>query len=167
MARLSTCKSCGKKLQPKEKYTHANKTYCANCYIGIQRESDEYKQLIDFICTNYQIERPTGFMLKQIKELRTECSYSYAAMTYTLWYCKEILGKHLNEKYGVSLIKLFYNEAYDYYNQQERLRDQMKNIEKVEEKTKVVKCQNSQLQSKKSSLINLGSLLEGGDMHQL
>lgn len=25
MARLSTCKSCGKKLQPEEKYTHAQK----------------------------------------------------------------------------------------------------------------------------------------------
>lgn len=165
MARLSTCKGCGKKLQSEEKYTHANKTYCEDCIQKIQRESDEYKQLIDFICTNYQIERPTGFMLKQIKELRTDYSYSYAAMTYTLWYCKEILGKQLIEKYGVALIKYFYNEACDYYNQQEKMREQMKNIENVEVKTKVVKRQSNQSQNKKSSLINLGNLLEGGDVH--
>lgn len=165
MARLSTCKGCGKKLQPEEKYTHANKTYCEDCFKEIQRESDEYKQLIDFICTNYQIERPTGFMLKQIKELRTECSYSYAAMTYTLWYCKEVLGKQLIEKYGVSLIRHFYNEACDYYNQQERMKEQMKKIENVQVKTKVVKRQSSQSQSQNTSLINLGNLLEGGDAH--
>ena len=165
MARLSICKSCGKKLQPEEKYTHANKTYCEDCFKKIQRDSDEYKQLIDFICTNYQIERPTGFMLKQIKELRTDYSYSYAAMTYTLWYCKDVLGKQLIEKYGVALIKHFYDEASDYYNQQERMKEQMKNIENVDVKTKVVKRQVNQLQNKKSSLINLGNLLEGGDAH--
>ena len=32
MARLSTCKGCGKKLQPEEKYTHASKTYCEECF---------------------------------------------------------------------------------------------------------------------------------------
>lgn len=165
MARLSTCKGCGKKLQPEEKYTHANKTYCEDCIQKIKRESDEYKQLIDFICTNYQVERPTGFMLKQIKELKTDYSYSYAAMTYTLWYCKEVLGKQLIEKYGVALIKHFYDEACDYYNQQEKMKEQMKTIENIEVKTKVVKRQNNQLQSKKSSLINLGNLLEGGDAY--
>lgn len=165
MARLSTCKGCGKKLQPEEKYTHANKTYCEDCIQKIQRESDEYKHLIDFICTNYQIERPTGFMLKQIKELKTDYSYSYAAMTYTLWYCKEVLGKQLIEKYGVALIKHFYDEACDYYNHQEKMKEQMKNIENIEVKTKVVKRQNNQSQSKKSSLINLSNLLEGGDAH--
>ena len=30
--RLSTCKGCGKKLQPEEKYIHASKTYCEECY---------------------------------------------------------------------------------------------------------------------------------------
>lgn len=165
MARLSTCKCCGKKLQPEEKYTHANKTYCKDCITKIQRESDEYKQLIDFICTNYQIERPTGFMLKQIKELRKDYSYSYASMTYTLWYCKDVLEKQLIEKYGIALVKHYYNEARDYYLQQENMKGRMKNIENVEIKTKIVKHQSSQTQSKKSSLINLSNLLEGGDTH--
>lgn len=93
MARLSTCKSCGKKLQPEEKYTHASKTYCKKCHEKIERESIEYKQLIEFICNNYKLDKPTGYILKQIKEFKTEYEYSYAAMTYTLWYCKEVLNK--------------------------------------------------------------------------
>lgn len=135
MARLSTCKNCGKKLQSEEKHIHASKTYCEECYQKILRESDEYKQLIEFICVNYEIERPTGFMFKQIKDMKTDFGWSYAAMTYTLWYCKEILGKQLNEKYGVALVKHFYEEASDYYTQQEQIRNQMEKLKDVEIKT--------------------------------
>ena len=165
MARLSTCKGCGKKLQPEEKYSHASKTYCKECYEKILRDSDEYKQLIEFICTNYEIERPTGFMLKRIKDMKTEYGWSYAAMTYTLWYCKEVLGKQLIEKYGVALVKHFYEEASNYYSQQEKMKEQIKKLENAEVKTKVVKRNQSTSNNANSSLINLGNLLEGGDIH--
>ena len=165
MARLSTCKNCGKKLQPEEKHIHASKTYCEECYQKILRESDEYKQLIEFICANYEIESPTGFMFNQIKDMNTEFGWSYAAMTYTLWYCKEILGKQLNEKYGVALVKHFYEEASDYYTQQEQIRNQMKKLKDVEIKTKIVKQNNKSHINKNSSLVNLENLLEGGDAH--
>lgn len=165
MARLSECKSCGKKLQPEEKYIHSSKSYCKECYQKILQESDEYKQLIEFICINYEIERPTGFMLKQIKDMRTDFGWSYAAMTYTLWYCKEILGKQLNEKYGVALVKHFYDEASDYYSQQEQIKNKMEQLKDVEIKTKVVKQNNINRINTSSSLVNLESLLEGGEKY--
>ena len=34
---------------------------------------------------------------------------------------REILGKQLNEKYGVALVKHFYEEASNYYTQQEHI----------------------------------------------
>lgn len=165
MARLSTCKSCGRKLQPEEKYIHASKAYCEECYQKILRESDEYKQLIEFICTNYEIEKPTGFMLKQIKDMKIDFGWSYAAMTYTLWYCKEILGKQLIEKYGVALVRHFYEEAREYYSQQEQIKNQMEQIKDVEMKTKVVKHNNINNVNTNASLVNLESLLKGGDAH--
>ena len=165
MARLSTCKSCGKKLQPEEKYIHASKSYCEECYQKILRESDEYKQLIEFICTNYEIERPTGFMFKQIKDMKTDFGWSYAAITYTLWYCKEILGKQLIEKYGVALVKHFYEEAREYYTQQEQIKNQIEQLKDVEMKTKVVKQNNINNVNTNASLVNLESLLKGGDAH--
>lgn len=166
MARLSTCKGCGKKLQPEEKHTHSSKTYCVDCFKKIERESTEYKQLIEFICENYGLERPTGFMLKQIKELKNEFNYSYASMTYTLWYCKEILNKGFIEKYGIALVKHYYEEAKDYYSQQERMKEQMDKIANVDVKTKVVKKRTQQNNTNQSSsLINLGNLLEGGGVH--
>jgi predicted RNA-binding Zn-ribbon protein involved in translation (DUF1610 family) len=166
MSRLATCKGCGKKLQPDEKYVHSSKAYCKDCYDSIHRDGEEYKTLIDFICTNYEIERPTGLMLKQIKEYKNEYSYSYAAMTYTLWYAKEILSKQFIERYGVALIKHYYNEAKSFYTDQEKIKNQMMQLENVEIKTKVVKRKsNSNLNNTNSSLINLENLLEDGDTH--
>lgn len=162
MARLSTCKGCGKKLQSTKKYTHNSKSYCKECYEKILRDGEEYKQLIEFICTNYEIDRPTGLMLKQIKDMKTEYGWPYSAMTYTLWYCKEILQKRLIEKYGVVLIKHHYEDAKEYYSQQEKMKEQVKNLENVEIKTKVVKRNQSVIKNNNSSLVNLNNLLEGG-----
>lgn len=165
MARLSTCKGCGKKLQPEEKYTHASKTYCKKCYEKIERESIEYKQLIEFICNNYKLDKPTGYILKQIKEFKTEYEYSYAAMTYTLWYCKEVLNKSFIEKYGISLIKYYYNDAKNYYLQQEKLKEQINKLSDIKIKTKIVKKTSMNSKKKSTSLIDLGDLLKGGDLN--
>lgn len=168
MVRLSTCKACDKKLQPSEKFIHSSKTYCENCYAKIKRESDEYKQLIDYICTNYNIKAPTGFILKQIKEMKDESLYTYGGMTYTLWYCKEVIGKELLSKYGVALIKYYYNDACDYFAQQEISKRKMEELKDVELKTKIVKInkQNRYETNNNNSLINLNNLL-GGDENKL
>ena len=165
MARLSTCKGCGKKLQPEEKYTHASKTYCKKCYEKIERESTEYKQLIEFICNNYELDKPTGYILKQIKEFKTEYEYSYAAMTYTLWYCKEVLNKSFVKKYGVALIRYYYDEAKNYYSQQEKLKEQINKLSDVKVKTKIVKRTSMNSNKKSTSLIDLDDLLKGGDLN--
>lgn len=161
MARLSTCKGCNKKLQPSEKYIHSSKTYCESCYNKIKKDSEEYKQLIEYICTNYNINAPTGFILKQIKEMKDECLYTYGGMTYTLWYCKEVMGKELLTKYGVALIKYYYSDASDYFIQQEESKRKMEELKDIELKTKIVKI-NKQNMNTNNSLINLNNLL-GGD----
>lgn len=94
--------------------------------------------------------------------MKTEYGWPYSAMTYTLWYCKEILQKRLIEKYGVVLIKHHYEDAKEYYSQQEKMKEQVKNLENVEIKTKVVKRNQSVIKNNNSSLVNLNNLLEGG-----
>lgn len=165
MARLSTCKGCGEKLQPEEKYTHGSKTYCKSCLTEIQRKANEYKELIEFICVNYGLEKPTGLILKQIHEMKNECNYSHAAMTYTLWYCKEILGKEMIPKYGVALIKHYYEEAKEYYSQQEKMKQRMSEISEAELKTKLIKQKRTGDVNKPSSLIDLNHLLGGGGVN--
>lgn len=164
MARLSSCKGCGKQLQPEEKHIHSSKTYCSICYEKVKRESDEYKQLIKYICEIYEIDRPTGLMLKQLKEYKDEYSYSYGGILYTLWYLKEILNKEFIVLYGVSLVKFCYDEAKNYYIHQEEVKKSMETNGKVGIITKIVKMKRHTTK-KNNSLIDIGTLIEGGDTH--
>lgn len=86
-------------------------------------------------------------------------------MTYTLWYCKEILGKSFDIKYGIYIIEDYYNEARDFYIQQEKQKEQADKISKLDIKTKIVNRKSVNMNKTKSStsLINLGDLIEGGD----
>ena len=97
-------------------------------------------------------------MFKQIKQLKEECSYTYGAMTYTLWYCKEILSKQLSTKYGLSLINYYYDEAKNYYTQQESNIKKMQELENIELKTRVVTI-NKKYNQNSSNLLNLNNLL--------
>lgn len=163
MGRLSICKCCGKKLKTEEKHQLSGKVYCEECFNRLHKEAEEYKALMEFICTNYGLDEPTGLILKQVKEYKNEYGYSYGAMTYTLWYCKEILNKAFIKKYGVSLIKYHYDDAKNYYSQQEKLKEQMDKLSDVKIKTKIAKSISVPSNKKSTSLINLDNLIKGGE----
>lgn len=164
MAKLSSCKGCDKLLQPEEKHIHCSKTYCSICYEKVKRESEEYKQLIKYICEIYEIDRPTGLILKQLKEYKDEFAYTYVGIIYTLWYLKEILNKEFIVLYGVSLVKFCYDEAKNYYIHQEEIKKSMEVNGKVEIITKIVKM-NKHNNTRNNSLIDIGTLIDGGDTH--
>jgi predicted adenine nucleotide alpha hydrolase (AANH) superfamily ATPase len=107
----------------------------------------------------FNIERPTGLMLKQIKEYKTELDYNYAAMTYTLWYIKEITNKQFEEKYGIALIKYTYEEARRYFEQQQDIKN---SIDNSEIKTKIIK-NNRKVTKSFNPLINLENIIKGGE----
>jgi predicted RNA-binding Zn-ribbon protein involved in translation (DUF1610 family) len=165
MAKLSTCKDCGKQLKSEEKHIHSSKTYCDKCYEKVIRDSEEYKQLIKYICDNYEIDRPTGLMLKQIKDFKTEFGYTYGGIAYTLWYIKEILNKEFIVIYGISLVKFCYEDAKNYYIHQEEIAKSMEINSKAEIKTRVVKINNVDKNTKNNSLIDISNLLKGGDTY--
>lgn len=157
MPRLSTCKECGLKIHSEEKKVHSGKSYCVNCYNEINKSSEEYKNLIEFICNIFEIDAPTGLIVKQIKDYKNTYKYTYGGITYTLWYAKEILGKTFNPIYGIALVKFNYDEAKNYYIQQENIKNQMEKNSNIEIKTKVVKI-NKHKSNKNKSLINLEDL---------
>lgn len=165
MAKLSTCKNCGKKVTKEEKMTHSNKSYCKECYDEIMHEKEEYKKLIDLICTYFKIEAPTGLILKQVKDYKEQFGYSYGGMTYTLWYIKEIENKNFTEvKYGVALIKYNYEKAKAYFEQQSKIGNSI--TEKPKENIKTVTIRPIiNKNTKDKMLFNIESLFkrESGD----
>ena len=97
-------------------------------------------------------------ILKQLKEYKEKFDYTYGGMSYCLWYITEILNKKLDVKYGVAIIKFEYENAKDYFNKQQSIRNSL-NKPLNNEVTKKV-----QIKVKKTNnnfLINLDKL--GGE----
>ena len=49
MARSIKCKRCGKTLLPEERYKYDNNSYCVDCYKKVERDANEYKELMRYI----------------------------------------------------------------------------------------------------------------------
>jgi hypothetical protein len=163
LSRKSKCKGCETLLEKEEKYIYSGKTYCKNCYDKLQKERENYNQLLETIMNYFEIQVIDGLMYKQIKEYKEQFNYNYTGMTYTLWYCKEILNKKFDRKYGIALVKYEYNNAKDYFIKQQQIQNSVMKIkEPVTRKVKI----NLEKVFKKNSrnyLIDLENLIGGAD----
>lgn len=155
MGRKAKCKKCGCEICSGERKVYSGKSYCAACYKIIKDDLNSYRVLITYICENYNISKPTGMMLKQIKEYKNELGYTYNGMGYALWYANEILNKTFDIKYGVSLIKHYYDEAADYYNQLQNIRNSVNN---VIDKTKVRNIKITKRSNNNNHLLDIDKL---------
>lgn len=161
MARLSKCKTCSKELRPDEKHVYSNKNYCKQCYDSKIKDKQEYDSLISWICEYFNTKVPNGLILKQVKEYKEAFNYTYGGMNYCLWYITYIKNVKLEIKYGIALVKFEYENAKEYFLQQENIKKSMvkpKNLEVV----KTIKLKNNTgLYGK--FLINIDELIsEGG-----
>lgn len=159
---ISTCKSCGKKIPTTEVMECSGKRYCIDCYNIKKQEGQEYKDLIKTICDYFEIEIPTGLIMKHVKEFKEQYNYTNGGMLYTLWYCKEVLNKQFDPKYGLAIIKYEYKNAENYYLQQLKIQESVQASASLEEKVREVK-----IKSKKNKriplLFNLDELIEEGE----
>lgn len=165
MARKAKCKGCSVELEAGHKKIHKGKKYCDDCYETVTKDDDkevsDYKLLIDTICKYFTIDKPTGLILKQIKEYKDTYGYFDSGIGYTLWYMKEIEGIRFDEvKYGIARVKYYYEKAEAYFMQQSMIRESMEN-HIPEENNKVVVIKNNKIQKneRKSFTLNIDDLL--------
>jgi NAD-dependent SIR2 family protein deacetylase len=158
---ISKCKNCEQEFPTSGMIIYSNKKYCKSCGEKKLQESEQYNTLIKTICIYFNIEVPTGLILKQIKQYKAEFQYEYTGMTYTLWYLKEIKRNSFEEKYGIALIKYEYENAKNYFLQQQSIQNSVNNI-KHEEKIREIKV-NSKKQNRNLYLVNIDELLEDGE----
>ena len=139
MVRMSTCKCCGAKVTGDDKKKYNNKTYCLKCYQGLVREGQEYKQLVSNICVYFSLDKPTGLILKQIKEYKEQMGFVCAGMNYCLWYITEIKGEKLDLQYGISKIKYEYENAEKYFMKSLEIQNSVKYVDNKVTKTVSIK----------------------------
>lgn len=163
MGRKSTCKGCGIQLEKKDKYTYSNKTYCKDCYDKLQIEKENYNQLLNTIMEYLEVQVVDGLIYKQIKDYKEQYKYNYTGMTYTLWYCKEILNKKFERKYGIALIKYEYNNAKDYFSRQQQIKSSVMEIKEPVTRTVKVNLEKVFKKENHNHLIDLENLIGGAD----
>jgi len=156
LARLATCKECNKKLLPEEKQTYSGRSYCNTCYTIKINEKQSYDNLLNIVLQCFNITTPSGLMLKQIKQYKEEFKYSYDGMVYSLWYCKEVKNIKFEAKYGLAILKYEYENAKDYFLQQQKIQQSVTYQEKKEN----IKTYQYR-PNKPTFLIDINTLVEG------
>ena len=162
MSRNATCKICNKIIDKnEEKFKHNNKTYCKECHEKYlnekQKENDSYKELISYICEVFNMDAPTGFILKQIKNMKDNSNYTYSGIQYTIWYYVSVLNKSIDSKYGIAFVNYNYENAKQYFSNQQQISNSIKN--KSEIKVKIISNKNINNKSNdKHLLIDLSKL---------
>lgn len=138
MARKVKCPECGMFNDKENTVHHNSKYYCKVCYENRTRESQDYKDLIDYICELYKIDAPTGWMLKQIKDFKEQFNYTYRGIKTTLHYFYELQkGNDVSDSMGIGIVPFIYEEAKKFY------------IDKKAVKDSVIGCDLEDLQSRK------------------
>ena len=146
-SRLPKCngENCNKLLQPDERYKYSGKWYCKECYEKEINKPNPYKDLISYICTEFNIEAPKSIILSQIKNLKNKNNYTYGGIQYTIWYFKYILNKQPEEKYGLAFVKYYYNDAKKYFDEQMAIENKITEMKSksVSKKKKVIKYKSN------------------------
>lgn len=167
VARKVKCPYC-KQLDEKERliYQETNKRYwheeCLKKYeeeveankTVKDRDKEERKNLIAYICELYDIEAPTGFILKQIKDFHDEpYNYRYYAMQLALEYFFVIKQNSTAKSKGIGIIPYVMDDAKEFYYNLASLQKQ--DIKKAERETVKVKKTRNNKGNRKKKLIDM------------
>lgn len=164
MARKVKCPTCGTLNDKENTISHSSKYYCKDCYDSKIKETQNYKELITYICELYQIEAPTGWILKQIKDFKEQFNYSYKGIGTTLRYFFEIKeGNDVADSMGIGIVPFVYDEAYKFYVDKKAIKDSVVNfnLEEIEANKKVITIKRNADEVnkfKEIALIDIGKL---------
>ncbi|MDK1672856.1 hypothetical protein QOK74_08220 [Staphylococcus saprophyticus] len=116
------------------------------------RDKQERKDLIDYILELFNLDKPTGMILKQIKDLHDEpYFYRYKAMQMTLEYFFEIKNNSTSNARGIGIVPYVYDEASEFYKSLARINKDETEINKQDKKVVTIKITpNTNRRSKKT-----------------
>lgn len=154
--------SCNGKYPKSELTEHTkNKRYCKCCLDKLLQEQQEREELYSLIKKLYGVSYPTGMMLKQIKQFKEECGYTYKGMSLTLTYCSTLPGIEFKSTMGIGIIPHKYEKAKADYINKKQQKEKIENINlEVKQVTiKIEKLDNTN-HLKNERLINLEGILD-------
>lgn len=164
MARKVKCPECGTYNDKENTVYHNSKYYCKICFENKQKEAQDYKNLVAYICELYQIEAPTGWMLKQIKDYKEQFNFTYRGIKTTLHYFYEIQkGNSVEDSMGIGIVPFVYDEAKRFYIEKKAVKDSLKDcdLEEIGNRKKTIHInreRKTQNKYKEMALIDIEKL---------
>lgn len=118
MSRLVKCPECGKSNNKEDTIEINKRYYCIKCGKDKQKSSNDYKNLIEYICSLYNIDSLPPIIYTQIKQYKENPDYkfTYKGIELTLKYYYEVLKNIPSEdKITLGIVPYYYEKAKNNY----------------------------------------------------
>ena len=112
------------------------------------------KELLDWICDIFGIEKCNEMILKQINKYVTERGYNYKDIARALTYYVDVKNNKPDIKYGIGIVPYVIDEARAYYENLKRIKEEQMRAAELEKKRQLNQIENKgifiQLSKKKT-----------------
>lgn len=153
------CAYCNKNVKKSEAVHHSSKYYHSECYAMFIKNRDDRAELIDYICCLYKINKPSGMILKQIKDFVEDYGYTYKGITLSLQYFHETLSNPIRKGDGIGIVVYVYEKAKDHYTQVLNAKKSLKKVDGEYVKQKTIHIKSPSIQkNNKNKIIDISSL---------
>lgn len=154
--RLVICQKCREKFsRSKHEYEKTSKGFFhKKCYLDQEKEKETRQSIVEYLEKLFPDKVNYPLVYKQIKEFTEKYPYTESGLLGTLHFVVEIKRIGLTPNGGIGLLPYYYNDAKEYYLKLSK----MKNIDKVENKEKLVLVRPKKSR-KLNSLIDIENLL--------
>lgn len=157
MARTYICKGeCKQKYPLEEMVDYNGNRYCKPCLNKFLQKKADRQELHQTIRELYNIDMPTGKMLKEIK-VYEENGLTLKGMTLTLKYCKLVKNYQFHYKYGLALISHFYEDAKNDYIKKKKQAERFVDVETKTETVYISGIKRNPYKNKR--LVNMEDLI--------
>ena len=165
MARKVKCPVCENMNEKEETITLNGRYYCKECYKTKEDNIDGYRRLISYICRLYRIDKPTGIILRQIKEFKTDYNFTDDGIYMTLKYYYELLGNNLVDGVGIGIVPYYYEKTKQYYLTSINIEDKAEQY--VEDNKKIIEIDSAVRDKMFNSIKRKSMNFEGIDWSEL
>ena len=137
MAKKVKCPLCNTMNDKENTKEISKRYYCIECAEKEEKRKektvDGWDELFNYICDLYNIDNPTGFMFKQIKDFRDNYNYTNKGILLTLKYYHETLGNEVKEDAGLGIVIYYYEKAKKHFIETREVKKHLENFQENEE----------------------------------
>lgn len=160
MTREVKCQYCGE-YDSKDNMTYIEtgktkkqkKYYHEECLEVKERNTEEYKNLIEYICELFNIESPNGMIVKQVKEYHTDYKYRYYAIQLALQYFFVEKDNPIPDHKTIGIVPYVMDEAKKYYTHLANMSE-----EEFEIRSMTLSIKQPKKINRKKKIINISEL---------